>query len=162
MSLALPGSGNIFSSMQNALSNMSGTRVTLNKGVHHALEDFRWMHDNIASCPTRIAELVPLDPVAEGHHDASGSGAGGIWFPSAMLVPCSGSSSRFFGITSSLTISSNDLSQRPTPMALSPTQIWSLLVDCCTRRLSHRPLISPSVLSYQKEITQHHFLGVKR
>eukprot|EP00804_Cyclotella_cryptica_P026952 CCRYP_014780-RA/>CCRYP_014780-RA protein AED:0.28 eAED:0.28 QI:0/0/0/1/0/0/2/0/187 len=47
------------------------------------------MHDNIASRPTRIAELVPLDPVAEGHHDASGSGAGGIWFPSATLVSCS-------------------------------------------------------------------------
>lgn len=86
MSLALPGSRNIFSSMQNALSNKTGARVNLNKGVHHALADFRWMHDNIASRPTRIAELVPLDPVAEGHHDASGSGAGGIWFPSATLV----------------------------------------------------------------------------
>lgn len=73
--------------MQNSLSNKSGTRVTLNNGVHHALEDFWWMHDNIPSRPTCIAELVPLDPVAEGHHDASGSGAGGIWFPSAMLVP---------------------------------------------------------------------------
>eukprot|EP00804_Cyclotella_cryptica_P029635 CCRYP_019021-RA/>CCRYP_019021-RA protein AED:0.08 eAED:0.21 QI:0/-1/0/1/-1/0/1/0/359 len=90
MSLALPGSRNIFSSMQTALSNMSGTRVKLNKGVHHALEDFRWMHDNIASRPTRIAELVPLDPAAEGHHDASGSGVGGIWFPSATLVSRSG------------------------------------------------------------------------
>eukprot|EP00804_Cyclotella_cryptica_P010191 CCRYP_013818-RA/>CCRYP_013818-RA protein AED:0.30 eAED:0.39 QI:67/0/0/1/0/0/2/0/150 len=77
MSLALPGSRNIFSSMQTALSNMSGTRVKLNKGVHHALEDFRWMHDNIAS-------------PAEGHHDASGSGVGGIWFPSATLVSRSG------------------------------------------------------------------------
>eukprot|EP00804_Cyclotella_cryptica_P008354 CCRYP_018334-RA/>CCRYP_018334-RA protein AED:0.31 eAED:0.31 QI:0/0/0/1/0/0/2/0/417 len=90
MSLALPGSRNIFSSMQPALSNMSGTRVKLNKGVHHALEDFRWMHDNIASRPTRTAELVPLDPAAEGHHDASGSGVGGIWFPSATLVSRSG------------------------------------------------------------------------
>eukprot|EP00804_Cyclotella_cryptica_P008355 CCRYP_018334-RB/>CCRYP_018334-RB protein AED:0.28 eAED:0.28 QI:0/0/0/1/0/0/2/0/291 len=76
--------------MQPALSNMSGTRVKLNKGVHHALEDFRWMHDNIASRPTRTAELVPLDPAAEGHHDASGSGVGGIWFPSATLVSRSG------------------------------------------------------------------------
>ena len=48
------------------------------------------MHDNMASRPTHIAELVPLDPVAEGHHDASGSGAGGIWYPSATLVPCLG------------------------------------------------------------------------
>ncbi|KAL7475425.1 hypothetical protein ACHAW6_001339, partial [Cyclotella cf. meneghiniana] len=82
MSFALPGARNILSTIQNALSNKSGTC-----GVHHALEDFRWMYDNTTSCPTRIAELVPLDPVAEGHHDASGSGAGGIWFPSAMLWP---------------------------------------------------------------------------
>eukprot|EP00804_Cyclotella_cryptica_P027344 CCRYP_016217-RA/>CCRYP_016217-RA protein AED:0.34 eAED:0.34 QI:0/-1/0/1/-1/1/1/0/129 len=67
---------------------MSGTRVKLNKGVHHAL-DFGGC-DNIASRPTRIAELVPLDPAAEGHHDASGSGVGGIWFPSATLVSRSG------------------------------------------------------------------------
>eukprot|EP00804_Cyclotella_cryptica_P023820 CCRYP_011179-RC/>CCRYP_011179-RC protein AED:0.05 eAED:0.05 QI:0/-1/0/1/-1/0/1/0/392 len=90
MSLALPDSRNIFSSMQTALSNMSGTRAKLNKGFHHALEGFRWMHDNIASRSNCIAELVPLDPVAEGHHDASGSGAGGIWFSSATLVSRSG------------------------------------------------------------------------
>eukprot|EP00804_Cyclotella_cryptica_P023819 CCRYP_011179-RB/>CCRYP_011179-RB protein AED:0.21 eAED:0.21 QI:0/0/0/1/0/0/2/0/291 len=76
--------------MQTALSNMSGTRAKLNKGFHHALEGFRWMHDNIASRSNCIAELVPLDPVAEGHHDASGSGAGGIWFSSATLVSRSG------------------------------------------------------------------------
>ena len=71
----------MFSHMQHALTNKLGTRVSLRKGVHHALEDFRWMLDNIASCPTRIAELVPLLSSAEGHHDASGAGAGGIWFP---------------------------------------------------------------------------------
>ena len=90
MSLALPGSRNIFSTMQNALTLSSGSRVALNKGVHDALNDFRWMHANITSRPTRIAELVPLDPVAEGHHDASGTGAGGIWFPGPSLVPREG------------------------------------------------------------------------
>ena len=43
------------------------------------------MADHIATSP--IAKLVPLPPVAEGHHDASGSGAGGIWFPSASIMP---------------------------------------------------------------------------
>jgi hypothetical protein len=86
MSLALPGAHNIFSSMQNALSNKSGSCVNLNKGVHHALEDFWWMHDNIASHPTRNAELVALDPVAEGHHDASGSGVFGFLVPRWSLV----------------------------------------------------------------------------
>ena len=90
MSLALPGSRNIFSTMQNALSLSSGCRVALKKGVHDALNDFRWMHSNIASRPTRIAELVPLAPVAEGHHDASGTGAGGVWFPGPNVIPRQG------------------------------------------------------------------------
>ncbi len=87
MALALPGSRNIFSTMQNALAHKTGGRVALHKGVHDALEDFRWMHANISTRPTRIAELVPLPPVAEGHHDASGIGAGGIWFPSPAITP---------------------------------------------------------------------------
>jgi hypothetical protein len=40
MPLALPGSHNIFSSMQNALSNKTSTQVNLNKVVHHTLDDF--------------------------------------------------------------------------------------------------------------------------
>ena len=90
MSLALPGSRNIFSTMQNALSMKKGARVALNKGVHHALDDFRWMHNSISSRPTRLAELIPLAPIAEGHHDASGKGAGGVWFPAAHAVPRQG------------------------------------------------------------------------
>ena len=87
MALALPGARNIFSSMQNALSTQSKNRIALGKGVHDALNDFRWMHANISTRPTRIAELIPLPPVAVGHHDASGKGAGGIWFPGPQLTP---------------------------------------------------------------------------
>ena len=90
MSLALPGSRNIFSTMQNALALKTGGRLALDKGVHHALEDFRWMQENISTRPTRIAEVVPLPSVAEGHHDASGLGAGGIWFPGPHLAPRTG------------------------------------------------------------------------
>ncbi len=39
------------------------------------------MQENISTCPTWIAEVVPLPPVAKGHHNASRLGAGGIWFP---------------------------------------------------------------------------------
>ncbi|KAL3810349.1 hypothetical protein ACHAXA_003078 [Cyclostephanos tholiformis] len=77
MSLALPGSRNIFSTMQNALTSRTKGRVALHKGVHDALDDFRWLHRHISTRPTRIAELVPLQPVAEGHHDASATGAFG-------------------------------------------------------------------------------------
>jgi len=90
MALALPGARNIFSSMQNALSTQSKHRIALGKGVHDALDDFRWMHTNISTRPTRIAELIPLPPVAAGHHDALGKGAGGIWFPGAQLTPREG------------------------------------------------------------------------
>jgi hypothetical protein len=48
------------------------------------------MHSNISTRPTRIAEVVPLPPVAEGHHDALGAGAGGIWFPGPLLTPREG------------------------------------------------------------------------
>ena len=87
MSLALPGSRALFSQMQHALTTHKGARVSLKKGVHQALDDFRWLLKDIASRPTRIAEVVPLNSSAEGHHDASGKGAGGVWFPSSHLKP---------------------------------------------------------------------------
>ncbi len=91
MSLALPGSRHLFSQMQNALSTGTKTRIALKRGVHQALNDFRWLHANISDRPTRIAELVPLTPQALGFHDASGSqGAGGVWFPTPELVPRKG------------------------------------------------------------------------
>jgi len=86
MSLALPGARHLFSHMQHAMSSKLKGRVNLNKGVHHALDDFRWMLADIKKRPTRIAELVPLLSSAEGHHDASGHGAGGVWFPSEHLI----------------------------------------------------------------------------
>jgi hypothetical protein len=87
MSIALPGSRNMFGRLQKALSFQHKSRVTLNKGVHQALDDFRWLAQDLTSRPTRIQEVVPLPPVAEGDHDASGGGAGGIWFPSNTAVP---------------------------------------------------------------------------
>ena len=87
MALALPGARHMFSHMQLALSKKIKSRVNLTKGVHDALEDFRWLLRDIKSRPTRIAELVPLLASAEGHHDASGVGTGGVWFPAQHLNP---------------------------------------------------------------------------
>jgi hypothetical protein len=78
---------NIFSTMQNALALITGGRLALDKVVHDALEDFRWMQENISTHPTRIAKVVPFPPVAEGHHNASRPGVGGIWFPCPHLAP---------------------------------------------------------------------------
>jgi hypothetical protein len=87
MSVALPGSRNLFSQLQQNLRSKEGGRINLSKGTHQALDDFRWIARDLTSRPTRIAELIPLAPVAEGHHDASGSrGAGGVWFPGDTAV----------------------------------------------------------------------------
>ena len=89
MSLALPGSRNLFSILQLALSNSSTTgRISLKKEVHATIKDFKWMLNNISNRPTRIAEIIPLLPSAMGYHDAAGTGAGGVWFPTPELHPC--------------------------------------------------------------------------
>ncbi len=93
VSLALPGSRGLFSFMQHALthSNMNH-RIALRKDVHNALNDFRWLLQDITNRPTRIAEVVPLRASALGYHDASGSGAGGVWFPASSLCSRHGTS----------------------------------------------------------------------
>ena len=81
MAIALPGARGLFSALQLALSRSNNHRLSLNKGVHAALDDFRWLLHDLSSRPTRIAEVVPLLPSALGYHDASGDGCGGVWFP---------------------------------------------------------------------------------
>ena len=90
MSLAMPGARHMFSHMQQAISKRVGGRVTLTRDVHRALDDFRWLFNDITSRPTRLAEIIPLAAAAEGHHDASGEGAGGVWYPGPHLVPREG------------------------------------------------------------------------
>ena len=87
MTLALLGTRNLFSQMQHTLTIKIKTRIALNKGVHQALDNFRWLLRDMPSQPTRIAELVPLHSIAEGHHAASVTGAYGVWFPAAHLTP---------------------------------------------------------------------------
>ena len=90
MAIALTCARNLFSHMQHALTTKIKTRVALHKGIHQALDDFRWLLQDIQSCPTRIAELVPLLSSAEGHHDTSRKCDGGIWLPSAYIALCEG------------------------------------------------------------------------
>jgi Reverse transcriptase (RNA-dependent DNA polymerase). len=88
MSLALPGSRGLFSSLQKALQLHKGKRVALNKDVHQALRDFRWILNNltVASDTYCRAGCRCYHP-ALGHHDASGTGAGGVWFPAQGIHP---------------------------------------------------------------------------
>ena len=93
MSIALPGARHLFSHMQLALTKRFGSRIALKKGVHQAVADFNLLLNDIASRPTRIAELIPLKTSAVGHHDASKEGAGGVWFPASHLHHREGSGS---------------------------------------------------------------------
>jgi hypothetical protein len=48
------------------------------------------MQENISTRPTWIVEVVPLLPVAKGHHDTLGLGTGGIQFPGPHFTPHTG------------------------------------------------------------------------
>ena len=49
MALALPGSRGVFIQIQEALCHVKGKRVTLSTGVHEALEDFKWLAEDVAN-----------------------------------------------------------------------------------------------------------------
>ena len=80
MVFAIPGGVGCLSWIQ-ALLKGAPDRVYLNQQFHDAMEDFRWMADDICSRPTRIAEVVPETPAAIGMSDAAGPGMGGVWLP---------------------------------------------------------------------------------
>ena len=68
------------------------------------------MLGNIASRLTRITALVPLLSSTEGHHDASGLGAGNVWFPSDHLHLQTGSThTPLVGVSSGWTSSSEKI-----------------------------------------------------
>ena len=87
MALALPGARGLFSQMQEALCHIKGKRVTLSPGVHDALDDFKWLAEDVAKRPTRMYKLVPLRPTVDGYHDASGYMCGGVVLPGPTSPP---------------------------------------------------------------------------
>ena len=148
MSLALPGARNMFSIMQEALSTSKKTQVALTKGVHQALQAFIWLHKDITSHPTRIAELIPVLASALGYHDASGEGAGGVWFPHSSLNPRGDpgeipAMTPSYGITAGPKILLTVLSLRKIQQAPSQTLTLNLLEAFCTSTLS------PNTLAYR-------------
>ena len=86
MAIALPGASGLFSLLQEAFRHKKQSRIRLSQGVHDALADFRWLQADLTTRPTRLYELVPVEPTLVGSHDASGFGAGGVWFPKPTAV----------------------------------------------------------------------------
>ena len=82
MLLALPGGVGSLSWLQAKLK-AANQRIYLNTRFHDAIDDFRWLADDICSRPTRIAEVVTEAPTNTGTVDAAGKGMGGVWLPDA-------------------------------------------------------------------------------
>ena len=82
MVIAIPGARGLFSTLQEAFRHTEekGKRIRLHKHVHAFLDDFRWLARDLASRPTRIAEVIPSAPSTRGACDASGLGMGGVHF----------------------------------------------------------------------------------
>ena len=82
MAIAIPGARGLFSLLQEALRHKEKRRprIRLTKDVHQVLEDFRWFAKDVASRPTRLAELLPETPRVIGACDAAGTGMGGVFF----------------------------------------------------------------------------------
>ena len=78
MALALPRDSGFFIQMQEALCHVKGKIVALSTGVHEALEDFKWLDEDVANRPTCMYELFPLQPTVDGYHNASGYMCG-VW-----------------------------------------------------------------------------------
>ena len=54
MAIAFPGAWGLFSQMQEALCHNKGKMVTLSLGVHDALDNFKWLAEDVAKRPTRM------------------------------------------------------------------------------------------------------------
>jgi hypothetical protein len=83
MVLAVPGGRWMFSLLQNVLAKRAEVtrRLRLTQPVRAILADFRLLARDLATRPTRLAELVPTDtPSTLGAHDAAAAGMSGVHF----------------------------------------------------------------------------------
>jgi hypothetical protein len=81
MVLAVPGGKGMFSILQSVLTKRcdSTSRLRLTKPVHAILKNFRLLAQDLATRPTRLAELIPADrPLMLGAHNVAALGMGGI------------------------------------------------------------------------------------
>jgi hypothetical protein len=80
MSLDIPGTRGLFSTLQHALRFPETRRIRLMASVHDFLDDFRHLAQTLSLRPNRISEVMPQQPGVIGACDAAGSGMGGVHF----------------------------------------------------------------------------------
>ena len=80
MHLAVPGAVAHLFHIQHALNQGGADRVWLSLAFHCKLADWKALALQAASRPTHLAEIIRLEPTHLEFCDASGLGAGGVWF----------------------------------------------------------------------------------
>jgi hypothetical protein len=80
MVLGIPGGRGLFSTLQEGFRHSDRFRIKIDKHVRAQLDDMEALARDLGQRPTRLAEIVPDDPLAIGACDASGMGMGGVWF----------------------------------------------------------------------------------
>ena len=83
MGPAIPGSAGIFGTLQLGITYANQHHVCITSHLRDHLTDFEWLTQSIATCPTRLAELVPDYLSAIGSVDVAKSGMGGVLFADA-------------------------------------------------------------------------------
>jgi hypothetical protein len=82
MTIAIPGSRGLFSWMQETLRHWSENRIRLTTSVHDFVANFKMLHQDITTRPTRLYIIIPQNiPEILGASDACGYGISGIAFP---------------------------------------------------------------------------------
>jgi hypothetical protein len=87
MVLGIPGGRGLFSQLQLALCSNDGKSVRIHKEARHQLQDMWELAKDLASRPTRLAEILPMPPSFVGACDAAKVGMGCVWLPPNMPSP---------------------------------------------------------------------------
>lgn len=80
MSLGMPGSTGLFSALQLGLKELEPHRVHITCFIRESLDDFEHIAMDLATRPTRLAEIVPEEPTLIQAIDAAKAGMGGVIF----------------------------------------------------------------------------------
>jgi hypothetical protein len=76
ISVAIPGSGGLFSALQWANNKAKGNRIRVNRFVRDSIDAFGRLAASLCHRPTHLAEIVPQDPNLLGATDAAKVGMG--------------------------------------------------------------------------------------
>jgi hypothetical protein len=80
IAMGVPGARGLFSMLQLPLTTPNEHRIRITRPLRRLLRTYQALFNSLASRPTRLAELIPERPRVIGAMDASGLGAGGVYF----------------------------------------------------------------------------------